>query len=61
MMLAKQSPSSVVYPTLVDVNANEEKPPQELQHILNCLVMGISFSNSSHFCALLFYKFLLDP
>ncbi|PON53043.1 Serine/threonine protein kinase [Trema orientale] len=37
MMLAKQSPSSIVYPTLVDVNANEEKPPQELQHILNCL------------------------
>ncbi|KAL5562538.1 hypothetical protein UlMin_032285 [Ulmus minor] len=36
MMLAKQSPSSVVYPTLVDVNANE-KPPEELQHVLNCL------------------------
>ncbi|EXB63651.1 Serine/threonine-protein kinase SMG1 [Morus notabilis] len=37
MMLAKQSPSSIVYPTLVDVNANEEKPPEELQHILSCL------------------------
>ncbi|XP_062092419.1 uncharacterized protein LOC133798215 [Humulus lupulus] len=36
MMLAKKSPSSIVYPTLVDVNANEELP-QELQHILNCL------------------------
>ncbi|XP_024923755.3 uncharacterized protein LOC107435549 [Ziziphus jujuba] len=37
MMLAKQSPSPVVYPTLVDVNANEEKPAEELQHILSCL------------------------
>lgn len=45
MMLAKQSPSSIVYPTLVDVNANEEKPAEELQHILNCLVIGIPFSN----------------
>lgn len=43
MMLAKQSPSSIVYPTLVDVNANEEKPPEELQHILSCLVIAISF------------------
>ncbi|KAM6559139.1 hypothetical protein CsatA_028378 [Cannabis sativa] len=36
MMLAKKSPSSIVYPTLVDVNANEELP-QELQHVLDCL------------------------
>ncbi|GAV75069.1 PI3_PI4_kinase domain-containing protein/FATC domain-containing protein [Cephalotus follicularis] len=37
MMLAKLSPWSVVYPTLVDVNANEEKPSEELQHIFGCL------------------------
>ncbi|KAJ6402761.1 hypothetical protein OIU84_014793 [Salix udensis] len=36
MMLAKLSPWSIVYPTLVDVNTNEE-PPEELQHILGCL------------------------
>ncbi|KAF9684246.1 hypothetical protein SADUNF_Sadunf04G0097900 [Salix dunnii] len=36
MMLAKQSPWSIVYPTLVDVNTNEE-PSEELQHILGCL------------------------
>lgn len=45
MMLAKQSPSPVVYPTLVDVNANEEKPAEELQHILSCLVIGITFAD----------------
>ncbi|KAL6211608.1 hypothetical protein ACLB2K_016831 [Fragaria x ananassa] len=37
MMLAKQSPCSIVYPTLVDVNAYEEKPSEELEHILGCL------------------------
>ncbi|MBA0677143.1 hypothetical protein Goari_018564 [Gossypium aridum] len=37
MMLAKLSPSSIVYPTLVDINAYEEKPSEELQHILGCL------------------------
>nr|XP_011458374.1 PREDICTED: serine/threonine-protein kinase SMG1-like [Fragaria vesca subsp. vesca] len=37
MMLAKQSPWSIVYPTLVDVNAYEEKPSEELEHILGCL------------------------
>ncbi|XVE67428.1 hypothetical protein DITRI_Ditri08aG0160200 [Diplodiscus trichospermus] len=37
MMLAKLSPWSIVYPTLVDVNAYEEKPSEELQHILGCL------------------------
>ncbi|BBH09489.1 target of rapamycin, partial [Prunus dulcis] len=37
MMLAKQSPWSIVYPTLVDVDAYEEKPSEELQHILGCL------------------------
>jgi len=37
MLLAKQSPWSVVYPTLVDLNAYEEKPSEELQHILGCL------------------------
>lgn len=36
MMLAKLSPWSIVYPTLVDVNTNEE-PSEELQHILGCL------------------------
>ena len=40
MMLAKLSPWSIVYPTLVDVNTNEE-PSEELQHILGCLVMEI--------------------
>ncbi|XP_022944490.1 serine/threonine-protein kinase SMG1-like isoform X1 [Cucurbita moschata] len=37
MMLAKRSPWSVVYPTLVDVNSYEEKPSEELQHILGSL------------------------
>ncbi|TYG84112.1 hypothetical protein ES288_D01G223600v1 [Gossypium darwinii] len=37
MMLAKLSPSSIVYPMLVDINAYEEKPSEELQHILGCL------------------------
>ncbi|XWS40368.1 hypothetical protein CRYUN_Cryun18bG0135200 [Craigia yunnanensis] len=37
MMLAKLSPWSIVYPTLVDINAYEEKPSEELQHILGCL------------------------
>ncbi|XP_027910249.1 serine/threonine-protein kinase SMG1-like [Vigna unguiculata] len=36
-MLAKQSPYSIVYPTLVDVNAYEEKPSEELHHVLGCL------------------------
>lgn len=43
IMLAKHSPWSIVYPTLVDVNAYEEKPSEELQHILGCLVMKFSF------------------
>ncbi|KAK6946177.1 Serine/threonine-protein kinase SMG1 [Dillenia turbinata] len=34
MMLAKLSPWSIVYPTLVDINSCEEKPTEELQHIL---------------------------
>ncbi|TKY67498.1 Serine/threonine-protein kinase SMG1 [Spatholobus suberectus] len=37
IMLAKQSPCSIVYPTLVDVNAYEEKPSEELHHVLGCL------------------------
>ncbi|OVA05179.1 Phosphatidylinositol 3-/4-kinase [Macleaya cordata] len=37
MMLAKLYPWSVVYPTLVDVNAYEGEPSEELQHILACL------------------------
>ncbi|KAI5314534.1 hypothetical protein L3X38_043710 [Prunus dulcis] len=37
MMLAKQSPWSIVHPTLVHVDAHEEKPSEELQHILGCL------------------------
>ncbi|WCJ33820.1 Serine/threonine-protein kinase SMG1 [Euphorbia peplus] len=36
LMLAKQSPWSVVFPTLVDINANENSS-EELQHILGCL------------------------
>lgn len=38
VMLAKLSPWSVVYPTLVDANSCEKKPPEELQRILACLV-----------------------
>ncbi|XP_050232487.1 uncharacterized protein LOC126681128 isoform X2 [Mercurialis annua] len=37
IMLAKKSPWSIVYPTLVDINANEDKQSEELQHILGCL------------------------
>ncbi|WJX45533.1 Serine/threonine-protein kinase smg1 [Trifolium repens] len=37
IMLAKNSPCSIVYPTLVDVNAYEEKPSEELHHVLGCL------------------------
>ncbi|KAI4298401.1 hypothetical protein L6164_031967 [Bauhinia variegata] len=37
IMLAKQSPCSIVYPTLVDANAYEEKPSEELHHVLGCL------------------------
>lgn len=43
MMLAKQSPWSIVYPTLVDANAYAEKPSEELQHIMGCLVMKFTF------------------
>lgn len=42
MMLAKLSPCSIVYPTLVDVNACEQETSEELQHILACLVMRMS-------------------
>ncbi|OAY80733.1 Serine/threonine-protein kinase SMG1 [Ananas comosus] len=38
MMLGKLSPCSIVYPTLVDLNAYEGKPSEELQHILDHLV-----------------------
>lgn len=37
VMLAKLSPWSVVYPSLVDVNSYEEEPSEELQHVLACL------------------------
>ncbi|CAN1133576.1 Serine/threonine-protein kinase SMG1 [Linum perenne] len=37
MMLAKLSPWSIVYPALVDVNASEDKPSEEIQHILGSL------------------------
>ncbi|XP_042508372.1 uncharacterized protein LOC122084303 [Macadamia integrifolia] len=37
MMLAKLTPWSIVYPTLVDINAYEREPSEELQHILGCL------------------------
>ncbi|GJW26893.1 serine/threonine-protein kinase SMG1, partial [Tanacetum coccineum] len=36
-MLAKQSPWSIIYPTLVDINTSEEDPSEELQRILACL------------------------
>lgn len=38
MMLAKSSPWSIVYPTLVDLNTAGEEPPEELEHILDCLM-----------------------
>ncbi|KAG9455066.1 hypothetical protein H6P81_007970 [Aristolochia fimbriata] len=37
MMLAKLSPWSIVYPTLVGVNAYESEPPEELRRIMGCL------------------------
>ncbi|XP_024959316.1 uncharacterized protein LOC112500194 [Cynara cardunculus var. scolymus] len=37
VMLAKQSPWSIIYPTLVDINTSEEDLSEELQHILACL------------------------
>ncbi|XP_042417816.1 serine/threonine-protein kinase SMG1-like isoform X2 [Zingiber officinale] len=37
MMLAKSCPWSIVYPTLVDMNANEGQPLEELQQIHDCL------------------------
>lgn len=39
LMLAKLCPWSVVYPTLVDLNAYEGQPLEELQRILDCLVI----------------------
>uniref|UniRef100_A0A7N0T1F2 non-specific serine/threonine protein kinase n=1 Tax=Kalanchoe fedtschenkoi TaxID=63787 RepID=A0A7N0T1F2_KALFE len=36
-MLAKHFPWSIVYPTLVDVNACEEGPSEELRNVLGCL------------------------
>ncbi|XP_052179665.1 uncharacterized protein LOC127792986 [Diospyros lotus] len=37
LMLTKLSPWSVVYPTLADLNASEQRPSEELQHVLACL------------------------
>ncbi|KAK4848883.1 hypothetical protein QYF36_018291 [Acer negundo] len=37
ILLAKLSPWSIVYPTLVDLNAYEEKPSEELEHVFGCL------------------------
>jgi hypothetical protein len=54
MMLAKLSPWSIVYPTLVDVNTNEE-PSEELQHILGCLVMEILSFNLLLCCICFFF------
>jgi hypothetical protein len=56
MMLAKLSPWSIVYPTLVDVNTNEE-PSEELQHILGCLVMEILSFNLLDSVAFVFFFF----
>lgn len=47
VMLAKISPWSVVYPTLVDVNAYEEGHSEELQHVLACLVMKLPLSRAT--------------
>lgn len=41
IMLAKLCPWSIVYPTLVDVNACDEKPSEELLHVKACLVLFI--------------------
>ncbi|KAJ3672785.1 hypothetical protein LUZ60_006159 [Juncus effusus] len=38
MMVGKLSPCSIVYPTLVDINASEGNPSLELQHLLDLLV-----------------------
>ncbi|GAB4853946.1 Serine/threonine-protein kinase smg1 [Ancistrocladus abbreviatus] len=38
MMLAKLSPWSIVYPTLVDVNTSDEEPAEELQNMLGSLM-----------------------
>ncbi|KAJ4815070.1 Serine/threonine-protein kinase SMG1 [Rhynchospora pubera] len=38
MLLGKLSPCSIVYPTLVNINASEGNPTDELQHILDLLV-----------------------
>ncbi|KAL0422690.1 UNVERIFIED_CONTAM: hypothetical protein Slati_3291900 [Sesamum latifolium] len=38
IMLAKHSPWSLVYPTLVDANSLEKEPSEELQNILSYLV-----------------------
>ncbi|TVU45138.1 hypothetical protein EJB05_04613, partial [Eragrostis curvula] len=38
LKLGKLSPCSIVYPTLVDINACEGEPSEELQHILDFLV-----------------------
>ncbi|KAL7583725.1 hypothetical protein Lser_V15G45780 [Lactuca serriola] len=37
VMLAKQSPWAIIYPTLVDINTSEEDPSMELTRILACL------------------------
>ncbi|KAL4581244.1 hypothetical protein LXL04_017454 [Taraxacum kok-saghyz] len=37
VMLAKESPWSIIYPTLVDINTSEEDPSMELTRILACL------------------------
>lgn len=39
LMLAKLTPWSIVYPTLVDFNAYEGRPSEELLHIMGCLVL----------------------
>lgn len=41
MMLAKLSPWSIVYPLLVDINAYEGEPSEELWRILGSLVMKL--------------------
>lgn len=38
LKLGKLSPCSIVYPTLVDINACEGEPSEELQHISDFLV-----------------------
>lgn len=59
-MLAKQSPWTVVYPTLVDKTACEGECSEEIQHLLDCLVLDLFFHVSIHHFQLYFCFFIVD-